>query len=213
MFTGIVEEIGVLKEIKRGIKSLQLKIQANIIMHNLLIGDSIAVNGVCLTVTKFSHNDFDVDVMPITFKDTTLANLKCGSMLNLERAMSANGRFGGHIVSGHVDGVGFIKNVNKQDNAIIYTITTVDEIIKYCISKGSIAVDGTSLTIIDVGINWFSIGLIPHTQCKSILGQKKVGCLVNLENDILVKQLFSIQEKSNNNSGISTSFLQKHGYL
>lgn len=213
MFTGIVEEIGILKEIKRNARSLQLKIQAKIVMDNLHLGDSIAVNGVCLTVTKFSLNNFDVDVMPVTFNDTALADLKYGSLLNLERAMSVNSRFGGHIVSGHVDGVGFIKSITQQDNAMVYKITTNSEIIKYCNSKGSIAVDGTSLTIIETGIDWFSFGLIPHTQTKSILGQKKIGEAVNLENDVLVKQLFSNQKVSRKSSNISTSFLQQHGYL
>lgn len=213
MFTGIVEEIGHLGQIKRSGKSLQLNIQAKIITQGLHLGDSIAVNGVCLTVTSFTATNFWVDVMPITFQDTNLVNLQYGDSINLERAMAANGRFGGHIVSGHVDGVGVIRKIELNENAYIYQISAPAEIIKFCIKKGSIAIDGTSLTIVDVGSDWFSVSLIPHTQLMSIIGKKKIGDKVNLESDILAKQVFQANQKNTANSGISASFLQQHGYL
>ena len=187
MFTGIVEEIGTIKAIQKGASSAILRIQAAKIMTDMHIGDSIAVNGICLTVTEFSAKEFAADVMHETLNRTNLGQLRQGSSVNLERAMAANGRFGGHIVSGHVDGVGTVSNIQRDDNAIWYTISAGPEILKYIVEKGSITIDGTSLTVARVSDKDFAISAIPHTVAITILGQKKVGDKVNLENDIISK--------------------------
>ena len=162
MFTGIVEEIGTVKKIARGQKAY-LEIQADRIFSDIHIGDSIAVNGVCLTVTGFSGKVFTADVMNETFSRSSLGSLKAGSHVNLERAMSANGRFGGHIVSGHIDGTGKIINIKKDGNAVWYKISADENIIKYTVEKGSIAIDGISLTVARIEKDNFSVSIIPHT--------------------------------------------------
>ena len=187
MFTGIVEEIGTIKAIQKGRHSAVLRIQAAAIMSDIHIGDSIAVNGICLTVTEFGPGEFAADVMHETLNRTNLGQLHQGSHVNLERAMAANGRFGGHIVSGHVDGVGTISNITKDDNAIWYTISAAPQILRYIVEKGSITIDGTSLTVARVDEASFAISAIPHTVSVTILGQKKLGDRVNLENDIVGK--------------------------
>lgn len=212
MFTGIVEEIGTVKKISRGQKAY-LEIQADKIFSDIHIGDSIAVNGVCLTVTDFSGKIFTADVMNETFNRSSLGSLKNGSHVNLERAMSANGRFGGHIVSGHIDGTGDIINITKDDNAVWYKISADENIMKYTVEKGSIAVDGISLTVARVEKNNFSVSIIPHTREQTILYEKKSGDYVNLENDIIGKYVekflnFSKPEKS----GITMKFLTENGF-
>lgn len=231
MFTGIVEEIGTLKAIQKGRNSAILRIQAAKIMTDMHIGDSIAVNGICLTVTEFSANEFAADVMHETLNRTNLGQLRQGSSVNLERAMAANGRFGGHIVSGHVDGVGTVSNIQRDDNAIWYTISAGPEILRYIVEKGSITIDGTSLTVARVSDKDFAISAIPHTVAITILGQKKVGDKVNLENDIIGKyvekllqggvqsswQQADFQSKASGNqkqekSGITMEFLAANGF-
>ena len=187
MFTGIVEEIGTIKAIQKGRHSAVLRIQAAAIMGDIHIGDSIAVNGICLTVTDFTGGEFAADVMHETLSRTNLGQLHQGSPVNLERAMAANGRFGGHIVSGHVDGVGIIASIARDDNAIWYTISAEPAILRYIVEKGSITLDGTSLTVARVDETGFAISAIPHTVSVTILGRKKVGDRVNLENDIIGK--------------------------
>ena len=213
MFTGIVEEIGSIAQIKRGGKTLELVINAKLIMSDIKLGDSIAVNGVCLTVTHYNKNSFSVDVMPVTFNATNLAKLSNDSAVNLERAMAANGRFGGHIVSGHIDGVGEIIACNRLENAIVYKISLAPELANLCVAKGSIALDGTSLTLVEVGEDYLSVALIPHTQKMSLLGCKQIGDSVNIECDILVKQMQKMYAKSENNSKITSGFLLEHGFL
>ena len=213
MFTGIVEEIGNIAQIKRGGKTLELVINAKLIMNDMKLGDSIAVNGVCLTVTHYNKNNFSVDVMPVTFNATNLAKLSNGSIVNLERAMAANGRFGGHIVSGHIDGVGEVVACNRLENAIVYKISLAPELANLCVVKGSIALDGTSLTLVEVGENYLSVALIPHTQKMSLLGRKQIGDSVNIECDILVKQMQKMYAKSEKNSKITSGFLLEHGFL
>ncbi|MDD3267532.1 MAG: riboflavin synthase [Burkholderiales bacterium] len=210
MFTGIIEEIGQIREIRRNGQTLCLNISASIILEDVRLGDSIAVNGVCLTVTKFDKNFFTADVMPETFNNTTLHLLSRGSAVNLERALAANGRFGGHIVSGHIDGVAKVTNYQKNQNAIIYTIKLGNNLIKNCIAKGSIAIDGTSLTITKVKNDELEVSLIPHTQDKSILSKKKIGEFVNIECDILMKK--SIQS-SKAASNLDESFLRNNGFI
>lgn len=212
MFTGIIEEIGSISSIQHKAATLIITIHANKVLQDVKLGDSIAVNGVCLTVTSFTKNSFTVDVMPVTYHDTTLATLNNGSPVNLERAMAANGRFGGHVVSGHIDGVGTISNKVKTGNAILYTINLDKNLALFCIKKGSIAIDGTSLTIVDVTMDSVQVSIIPHTQSESIIGNKTVGDRVNLECDIMAKQVakFNSNQPSSN---ISADFLREHGFL
>ena len=222
MFTGIVEEIGTLKAVQKGRHSAVLRIQAKKILEDVHIGDSIAVNGICLTVTEFSPNEFAADVMHETLDRTNLGQLQQGSPVNLERAMAANGRFGGHIVSGHVDGVGTISSITRDDNAIWYTISAAPEILRYIVEKGSITIDGTSLTVARVSHKDFAISAIPHTVAVTILGKKKVGDKVNLENDIIgkyVEKLMlggqssqTVAASEPKKSGITMEFLAANGF-
>ena len=187
MFTGIVEEIGYLITKKSGAQSASVTIAADKILEDIQTGDSICVNGVCLTVTSFGPNAFTADVMPETMRRTNLGQLHSQSPVNLERAMPQNGRFGGHIVSGHIDGTGVIQSIRREDNAVWYTIRTSPEILRYIIPKGSIAIDGVSLTAAEVSKTYFRISMIPHTAANTALRQKKIGDTVNLENDRIGK--------------------------
>lgn len=189
MFTGIIEEIGLVKAIRKGTKSATLTIRADTIFTDLKLGDSVATNGVCLTVTSIRGKEFTADVMNETLSRSSLGVLKIGGHLNLERAMSVNGRFGGHIVSGHIDGTGKITSIQKDDIAIWYTIQTDDKIMRYIIEKGSITIDGISLTVAKVERDHFWVSIIPHTANKTILSQKTIGSVVNLENDIVGKYI------------------------
>lgn len=184
MFTGIIEEIGRIVSIKKGPQSLVLTIGGNIIFSDLKIGDSVAVNGVCLTATTIGNKQFTADVMPESISMTTFTNLKVNQPVNLERAMIANGRFGGHIVAGHVDGTGRVTNIERKDNAVIFTIAAPKSVMDYIIYKGSIAIDGISLTIMNRTENTFSVSIIPHTLGETVLGNANIGTEVNLETDI-----------------------------
>ncbi|MCR5537655.1 MAG: riboflavin synthase [Lachnospiraceae bacterium] len=187
MFTGIIEEIGSIKDIRRGANSAVLTIAADTVLSDVHVGDSIAVNGICLTVTGFTRNTFCADAMHETLDRTSLKMLRQGSPVNLERAMAAGGRFGGHIVSGHIDGTGTISSVRRDDNAVIYTIEASPQILAGIVEKGSIAIDGISLTVVSVDDRAFSVSIIPHTAGNTILSTKKAGDPVNLENDIIGK--------------------------
>ncbi|MGG1674490.1 riboflavin synthase [Neobacillus sp. NRS-1170] len=218
MFTGIIEEIGSILNIQRTGESFVLTIDAKRILEDVHLGDSIAVNGVCLTVTSFSGNRFTVDVMPETVRASSLNMVKRGSKVNLERAMAAGGRFGGHFVSGHIDGTGIIKSKKALENAVYYEIDTDPELLRYIIVRGSIAVDGTSLTVFAVSENSFTLSLIPHTLGESILGQKDSGDIVNLECDMIGKYVGHFMNnlgKNNQNKssgGISAKFLEENGF-
>lgn len=212
MFSGIVEELGVVKKITTNRQSMQLVIGALAVLGDVKLGDSIAVNGVCLTVTKCSTNEFEVDVMPETYNATSLKRLKSQNRVNLESALRFNAHVGGHFVTGHVDGVGIIKSITTHDNALNYTIELEKELIKYCIYKGSIAVDGTSLTIFDVSGNTIRLSLIPHTITNSVLGIKKIGDLVNIECDMLGKYVVNMIDKSNS-IGITKDKLTDSGFM
>ena len=181
----------------------------------LKIGDSVAVNGVCLTASEISGNTFTADVMNETFHRSSLSELKSGSPVNLERAMAADGRFGGHIVAGHVDGTGIITNIKKDDNAVWYTISADSSIMKYIIEKGSVAIDGISLTVAEVLKDSFSVSVIPHTAKETILSQKKLGDTVNLENDLVgkyVEKLLNFNHDEKPKSRITREFLANAGF-
>lgn len=236
MFTGIVEEVGTIKEIKKGSKSAILTIKGDVVTKGSALGDSIAVNGVCLTVTSLSGNIFTADVMAETMRRTSLGALTTGSKVNLERAMASDGRFGGHIVSGHIDGTGTITDFTREDNAVWVTIAAESKILKYIIEKGSIAIDGISLTVAYVDEKCFKVSIIPHTAKETTLLAKKTGDVVNLENDVIGKYVEKLlnfsgsneaalanghstslsrtrNNKENNNSNISAEFLMKNGFM
>lgn len=212
MFTGIVEEIGTVLAVQKGAKSSILTIGAKAVLTDVSGGDSIAVNGVCLTVTSFSQSSFTADVMHETLDRSSLSSIRIGSKVNLERAMLANGRFGGHIVSGHIDGTGKIVEIKKDDNAVWYTIKTSEKVLRYIIEKGSIAIDGISLTVAKVEKDSFCVSIIPHTAKNTILFFKKVGDVVNLENDCIGKYVEKLLGYQTPQSNISREFLLKFGY-
>ncbi|WP_085833805.1 riboflavin synthase [Clostridium merdae] len=212
MFTGIIEEVGKIQSIRKGASSAMLSIQASDIMQDIHLGDSIAVNGVCLTVTSISSNSFTADVMHETLNRSSLGNLRIGSSVNLERAMAANGRFGGHIVSGHIDGTGVVSGIHKDDNAVWYTIKTPLPVLRYIIEKGSIAIDGISLTVASVNKDSFRVSIIPHTASLTTLSNLRVGDSVNLENDCIGKYVERLMGKERQNNHITAGFLAEHGF-
>lgn len=212
MFSGIIEELGIIKEIRSYSETMKLTIKANIVLKDVKLGDSIAVNGVCLTVTTYTADEFSADVMPETYRSTSLAQLKLGDRVNLESSLRFNGKVGGHFVTGHVDGVGRIKKIEANDNAINYTIETDKELMQYFIYKGSIAIDGTSLTIFGLDENRLKIALIPHTVKHSAIGNKKVGDIVNIEADMLGK--YVLKNINQQQEGLITkNTLAEHGFI
>jgi riboflavin synthase len=213
MFTGIVEEIGMMKAIQKGGDWCKLTIRASSILEDVKLGDSIAVNGVCLTVTHFTKDQFIVDVMPDTMTKTSLAALKTGSQVNLERAMAADGRFGGHFVSGHVDGTGIILSRKPYGNAVLFDIGAPKELLNYMIPKGSIAVDGISLTIVVVGTQSFQLSIIPHTLEQTVLALKQAGDIVNLECDMVGKYIEKFVQNRQSKGQLTESFLAEHGFM
>ena len=216
MFTGIVEEIGVIKNITKGVNSEKLLIQCNKVLEETKLGDSICINGVCLTVTDINDHSFQADVMTETLLRSNLGNLTLGSEVNLERALTLSSRLGGHIVSGHIDGVGKIVSLKRIDNSIEVTIEAKLSILKYIIEKGSITIDGISLTVTYVDNKAFKVCIIPHTGENTILLKKKVGETVNLECDILgkyVERLLSFKVEEKKKSNISEGFLRENGFI
>ena len=189
MFTGIIEEIGKVKAIVRHANSIKLTIAVKKILEDIHIGDSICTNGVCLTVTTFDDSSYTADVMPETMSRTNFKDLRINDLVNCERAMPANGRFGGHIVSGHIDGIGEISKMTRDDKAVRIRIETRPEILRYIVEKGSITIDGISLTVTDVTSFDFGVSIIEHTQDATTLTKKKIGDTVNLENDIVGKYI------------------------
>lgn len=219
MFTGIIEEVGTIRRITGGAQSSVLTIACKTITDDLHVGDSIAVNGVCLTVTRFDSNGFTADVMHETLKRSSLAFAQSGSRVNLERAMPADGRFGGHMVSGHIDGMGTITNISRDDIAIWYTIETPESIMKYIVEKGSIAIDGTSLTVASCADRTFSVSIIPHTVSGTIFADKSVGDTVNLENDMVGKYVGKLLQEfleegaeATPKTGLTMEFLERAGF-
>lgn len=218
MFTGIIEEVGTLLATHKASKSESLTIEAPYVLQDAKVGDSIAVNGICLTATSIAGSTFTADVMAETMRRTSLGTLHIGSKVNLERAMAAGGRFGGHIVSGHIDGTGTIVNMEREENAVWVTIGTTPQIMKYIIEKGSIAIDGISLTVATVSTDRFQVSIIPHTGQETTLLTKKPGDIVNLENDVIgkyVEHLMSFKEPENKkqSSKVDMGFLAEHGFL
>lgn len=219
MFTGIIEEIGKVKSIERHANSIKLTVSAKKIMSDIHLGDSISTNGICLTVTTFTNDSFTVDVMPETMMTTNFKNLKVNDEVNLERALSVNSRLGGHIVSGHIDGIGTIIKKYNDDKAIRMSFATSPSILELIVKKGSIAIDGISLTVTDVDSTSFSVSIIEHTQGETTLTSKKIGDTVNLENDVIgkyVQKLFVgtrlVTSENQDNKGISLDFLESNGF-
>lgn len=238
MFTGIVEEMGTIRSISKSSASAILEIEGSVIFSDLKVGDSVCVNGVCLTVTSFKrglangHGAFKADVMHETLDRSSLGSLGVGGRVNLERAMAANGRFGGHIVSGHIDGTGVVSSIKKDSNATWYEISCSPNIMRYIVEKGSIAIDGISLTVARVAQSSFSVSIIPHTSAETTLSTKKIGDVVNLENDIIgkyVERLLIFENSSESDilkdseetagsqniqsGGITEDFLAQNGFI
>lgn len=218
MFTGIVEEIGTVKNIIKGSRSIKLAIAAQKVLENTNLGDSIAVNGVCLTVTALGKNGFTADVMPESMSKTNMGKLKPGDRVNLERALTLASRLGGHIVSGHIDGVGEIIDMEKDDNAVRVTLTASSKVMEYIVSEGSVALDGVSLTVAHLGESDFTVSLIPHTAQVTTLLDKKVGDKLNVENDVVGKYVERLLDFSAKNEtkekkpSLSLSFLRENGF-
>lgn len=219
MFTGLIEEIGTVRNIKKGNISSQITIRAHKVLKDIKQGDSICTNGACLTVVNHSTSEFTVDVMAETMRSTNLFELSEGMKVNLERALKVGDRIGGHIVSGHIDGTGTVLRMEKEENAVLITFTTTKEIMKYIINKGSVSIDGVSLTTSHVDNNSFKVSIIPHTSAKTTILNKKAGDKVNIENDITgkyIERFISLKEKNNNkeqsNKKIDMNFLNEHGF-
>ncbi|MCK9618723.1 MAG: riboflavin synthase [Lentimicrobiaceae bacterium] len=218
MFTGIIEEIGTLKAISHGQRSATLEISALKVLEGSRVGDSIAVNGICLTVTSIGKGSFIVDAMPETLGRSNLGSLQTGSKINLERALRLGDRLGGHLVSGHIDGEGIIFSFREDDNAIRIRITANQSLLRYIIEKGSVAVDGISLTVTHVDDKSFEVSVIPHTKNETTLCGKRPGERVNLETDMIGKYIerfsgFSADPQIKESKDISIDFLKENGYF
>ena len=217
MFTGIVEELGLVRTLRLLPESGQLTIEGKKVLDGTQIGDSIAINGVCLTVIRQSEREFTVDVMAETLAKTNLAELKSGSQVNLERALQLQTRLGGHLVSGHIDGVGNLRRITPWGIAQVYEISAPPALLAYMLPKGSIAIDGISLTVIDVEADHFTVSLIPHTFEQTTLGLKGIGASVNLETDLIGKYVARFMgintASSKNKPDLSLGFLAEHGFI
>lgn len=219
MFTGLVEETGAIRSVRRLGTSLHVTVTAHKVLEGMREGDSICVNGVCLTVVGHDAGGFTVDVMSETYHRTALKDLPAGAPVNLERAMAAGGRFGGHIVQGHVDGVGRIRSLEREEIAVWVTVETGPEILQYVVPKGSITLDGISLTVVDVGPDWLRVSLIPHTWGATNMRTRRLGDPVNLEVDILAKYVermlagrFGGAAPAAGGGRMTEAFLREHGF-
>lgn len=221
MFTGLVEEIGTMKSVHRQGEAMILTIGAKVVTEGVKLGDSISVNGVCLTVTSFDRQSFAVDVMPETYRRSGLHLLQKGEPVNLERAMQAGARFGGHIVQGHVDGTGRVVSRKADANAIVFRIRLDDpEQLRHIIPKGSVTIDGISLTVVDTSEDGFTVSIIPHTLAETALQFRQPGSIVNIETDIIGKYVDHLlhfkgndSPKKKESSKLSTAYLAEHGFL
>ena len=217
MFTGIIEETGTVKEVVSAGSKGEISLAAKTVLEGTKIGDSISVNGVCLTVIRMDSAGFTADVMPETLRRSNLGSLRRGDKVNLERAMAADGRFGGHIVSGHIDGCGTITEYRKESNATWVRISAAKQILDLIVEKGSVAIDGISLTVAAVSDTDFQVSIIPHTGEETTLLMKKAGDIVNLENDIIgkyVQKLMTIDDAPAPETGskITWEFLAENGF-
>ncbi len=217
MFTGIIEEIGRMRVVKSSEKSARMTLEARTVLEDVTLGDSIAVNGVCLTVVAHDGVSFTADISPESLRATTLGELRRGDPVNLERALRAGGRFGGHMVSGHVDGVGRMTGMTQEGNATVIAFSAPREILELSVPKGSIAVDGISLTINELDASSFSVSIIPHTGEWTTLLRKRVGDRVNLESDMIGKYVYRFLSRRKREDGggetpLSMDFLSEHGF-
>ncbi|MBQ6391103.1 MAG: riboflavin synthase [Eggerthellaceae bacterium] len=221
MFTGIVEELGSVRRVLPGSRAGKIVIAAHKVLEGTRTGDSIAVNGVCLTVVALGDDEFTADVMPETLRKTGLGQLKVGDPVDLERAMAADGRFGGHIVSGHIDGTGRIREMRQEQNAVVVSIEAPAHIMRLIVEKGSIAIDGISLTVASVAQASFTVSIIPHTAAETVLLKKRAGDMVNLENDIVGKYVQKLlsditaesgKEPVSSGKGLTLEYLQANGF-
>ena len=218
MFTGIVEEMGVVKTLEKTLGGTRLTILADAVMGDLPVGASVSVNGACLTVVSATAREFVVDVSPETLGVTTLGSLIAGSPVNLERAMKVNERLGGHLVSGHVDGVGTIRSRHQDSNALYLTVEAPSDILRYCVPKGSVTIDGISMTLNEVTDHTFTLCVIPHTTKITTLGLKQVGDHVNLESDLIGKYVERLLQSRGQlpqkpSPIVDAAYLKKRGLL
>jgi len=213
MFTGIVEEIGIIKGVRHGARSSQITVGATKVLEDVKAGDSMNTNGVCLTIIAFGEDHFTLDVMPETLRRTNLSTLKPGSAVNLERALRLSDRLGGHLVSGHIDGTGKIGRRWEEDNAIWFNIVSDAKLLRYIVEKGSVALDGISLTVVSTGANSFNVSIIPYTQHVTTLTDKKTGDLLNIECDIIAKYTEKLISSGGSGSKIDMDFLAKNNFL
>jgi riboflavin synthase len=215
MFTGLIEEIGSVESVVKSVKSARITIKAKKVLEGVRLGDSISTNGVCLTVTSFDRGRFSIDVMAETMRRSNFKHFSPGDKVNLERALSLGDRLGGHMVSGHIDGVGTILRYEKEDNAVWITVAAAPEILAYIIEKGSIAIDGVSLTVAYVDESLFKVSIIPHTKDATTLLHKKMGDEVNLECDMIgkyIEKLLSYRSQKPVKKEIDINFLNENGY-
>ena len=218
MFSGIVEEMGAVKSVEKGLAGARMSILASTVLQDLKIGESVSVSGTCMTITGREEQDFSIDVSSETMNRTTLGSVSAGAPVNLERAMRLNERIGGHLVTGHVDGIGLLRRREQDGNAMHLTIEAPDDILRYCIQKGSITVDGISLTINGVSERSFTVAIIPHTAKVTTMGLKQIGDSVNLETDLIGKYVERLLQSSGQLSAnpapvIDRDYLQKRGLI
>ena len=212
MFTGIIEEIGTVQSVIKGSKSFSMIVSADVVVSDLRLGDSVNTNGACLTVTSVSGNSFTVDVMPETMRKTNLGALKPGRQVNLERALSLSSRLGGHLVSGHIDGTGLISRVKREDNAVWISVKAGAEILRYVIPKGSVCLDGISLTVVTADVDSFEVSLIPHTMASTTLQDMKAGDTLNIECDMVAKYIEKFTGSAGPGNRIDKNFLDKYEF-
>jgi len=213
MFTGIIEEIGIVKFVQKGNRSSIITIAAGKILEDIKVGDSINTDGVCLTVTSFTTDHFKADIMPESMERSGFRKLTTGSPVNLERAIRLSDRLGGHLVSGHIDDTGMIVQIRKDDNAVWLTISADKQVLKYIVEKGSVAIDGVSLTVAHVDGNSFSVSIIPHTQTVTSLRSKNTGDVVNIECDIIAKYVEKLAGENKKQGKLDLNFLAEQGFL